>query len=94
MQFQGVKALEDFIESLRLDSVTQLPKDGTVHELTSNVLMFLEQLLEYTETIGRVLDQDANYSNQLDRLRVSDRNKALLGLYISEFVKKFWFSEK
>lgn len=80
-----MKALEDFIESLRLDSVTQLPKDGTVHELTSNVLMFLEQLLEYTETIGRVLDQDPSYSNQLDRLRASDRNKALLGLYISKF---------
>ncbi|KAB0800034.1 hypothetical protein PPYR_07914 [Photinus pyralis] len=80
----GAKALEDFIESLRSDSVTQLPKDGTVHELTSNVLMFLEQLLEYTSTLGRVLMDDLNYSSQLDKLKASDKNKAILGLYIKK----------
>lgn len=76
--------MEDFIESLRTESVTQLPPDGTVHELTSNVLMFLEQLLEYTETLGRVLADDPSYSIQLEKLRTTDKNKALLGLYISE----------
>lgn len=81
---KGAKALEDFIESLRSDSVTQLPKDGTVHELTSNVLMFLEQLLEYADTLGRVLADDPGYSLQLDKLKSSDKNKALLGLYISK----------
>lgn len=85
---QGVKALEDFIESLRSDSVTQLPPDATVHELTSNVLMFLEQLLEYTDTIGRVLAQDPTYNLQLDKIRSSDRNKALLGFYISNYLKE------
>ncbi|KAF2903735.1 hypothetical protein ILUMI_02443 [Ignelater luminosus] len=80
----GAKALEDFIESLRSDSVTQLPKDGTVHELTSNVLMFLEQLLEYADTLGRVLADDPGYSLQLDKLKSSDKNKALLGLYIKK----------
>ncbi|KAJ3644435.1 hypothetical protein Zmor_022168 [Zophobas morio] len=80
----GSKALEDFIESLRSDSVTQLPSDGTVHELTSNVIMFLEQLLDYTDTIGIVLAQDANYAKQLERLKASDHNKALLGLYIKK----------
>lgn len=63
--------------------MTQLPKDGTVHELTSNVLMFLEQLLEYTDTIGRVLKQDPTYNAQLEKLHSNDKNKALLGLYIS-----------
>lgn len=82
---QGVKGLEDFIESLRSDSVTQLPPDGTVHELTSNVLMFLEQLLEYTDTIGRVLAQDLSYSIHLDKLKSHDKNKALLGYYISTY---------
>lgn len=81
-----MKALEDFIESLRSDSVTQLPKDGTVHELTSNVLMFLEQLLEYTDTIGKVLALDPSYSTQLDKLKSTDKKKALLGLYISKFL--------
>ncbi|EFA08190.1 exocyst complex component 7 [Tribolium castaneum] len=80
----GAKALEDFIESLRSDSVTQLPSDGTVHELTSNVIMFLEQLLDYTDTIGMVLAQDVSYSRQLDRLKAADTNKALLGLYIKK----------
>lgn len=80
-----MKALEDFIESLRSDSVTQLPRDGTVHELTSNVLIFLEQLLEYIETIGNVLAQDLNYSMQLDKMRTTDKKKTLLGLYISNF---------
>ncbi|GJQ81880.1 hypothetical protein Trydic_g9905 [Trypoxylus dichotomus] len=84
LQSTGVKALEDFIESLRSDSVTQLPPDGTVHELTSNVLMFLEQLLEYTDTIGRVLSQDSNYNIHLDRIKSHDKNKALLGFYIKK----------
>ncbi|KAJ8976621.1 hypothetical protein NQ317_017451 [Molorchus minor] len=81
----GSKALEDFIESIRSDSVTQLPSDGTVHEMTSNVIMFLEQLLDYTDTIGVVLEQDPNYSQQLNKLKPTDPNKALLGFYITQF---------
>ncbi|KAJ8946861.1 hypothetical protein NQ318_006771 [Aromia moschata] len=81
---EGSKALEDFIESIRSDSVTQLPTDGTVHEMTSNVIMFLEQLLDYTDTIGTVLEQDPNYSRQLGKLKSNDQNKALLGLYIKK----------
>ncbi|CAG9832558.1 unnamed protein product [Diabrotica balteata] len=80
----GAKALEDFVDSIRSDSVTQLPSDGTVHEMTSNVIMFLEQLLDYTDTIGIVLEQDQNYSRQLGKLKFSDRSKALLGLYIKK----------
>jgi len=61
-----------------------LPRDGTVHELTSNVLIFLEQLLEYTETIGQVLAIDPAYSSKIDKLPVGDKNKAYLGLYIKK----------
>lgn len=83
---QGTKALEDFIESLRSDSVTQLPSDGTVHELTSNVIMFLEQLLDYTDIICKVLSVEQNYSRALDKLdTVKGTDKALLGLYISKY---------
>lgn len=78
------------MESLRSDAVSQLPKDGTVHELTSNVLMFLEQLLEYTDTIGKILIQDPTYSTQLDKLKATDKNKALLGLYISKHGLNSW----
>lgn len=73
------------MDSIRSDSVTtQLPSDGTVHEMTSNVIMFLEQLLDYIDTIGIVLEQDQNYSRQLNKLKFSDKCKALLGLYISK----------
>ncbi|XP_050311294.1 exocyst complex component 7 [Anthonomus grandis grandis] len=84
LQTTGAKALEDFIESLRSDSVAQLPPDGTVHELTSNVIMFLEQLLDYSDTIGVVLGQDPSYSRQLDKLKYNDQNKAFIGLYIKK----------
>lgn len=80
----GSKALEDFIESIRSDSVTQLPTDGTVHEMTSNVIMFLEHLLDYSDTIGIVLEQDPSYSRQLKLLKTGDHNKALLGLYVKK----------
>ncbi|XP_069692328.1 exocyst complex component 7 isoform X2 [Periplaneta americana] len=83
----GAKALEDFIESVRSDPSTQLPKDGTVHELTSNVLVFLEQLLDYVDTIGGVLAQDSVYSNALTLIPGHgkvDKNKALVGIYIKK----------
>lgn len=92
--FQGSKALEDFIESIRNDSSSGLPKDGTVHELTSNVLVFLEQLLDYSDMIARVLSQDAAYSSALAMLPNAnkiDKNKALLGIYISTLVQLFTF---
>ncbi|KAL1497450.1 hypothetical protein ABEB36_008422 [Hypothenemus hampei] len=84
LQTTGAKALDDFTESLRTDSITQLPPDGTVHELTSNVIMFLEQLLDYTDTIGIILGQDPNYSRQLEKLKYTDQNKAIIGLYIKK----------
>nr|CAD7596287.1 unnamed protein product [Timema genevievae] len=83
----GSKALEEFVESVRSDPSTQLPKDGTVHELTSNVLVFLEQLLDYVNTIGGVLSQESLYSNALTLVPNAskvDKNKVLLGIYISE----------
>ena len=46
--------------------------------------MFLEQLLEYTDIIGQVLAQEPNYNIQLEKIRSNDKNKALLGLYISK----------
>uniref|UniRef100_A0A671KWD6 Exocyst complex component 7 n=1 Tax=Sinocyclocheilus anshuiensis TaxID=1608454 RepID=A0A671KWD6_9TELE len=32
-----------------------MPKDGTVHELTSNAILFLQQLLDFQETAGAML---------------------------------------
>ncbi|XP_022248527.1 exocyst complex component 7-like [Limulus polyphemus] len=49
------KALEEFIDSIKNDPDTKLPKDGTVHELNSNVMMLLEQLQDYIDMLGSVL---------------------------------------
>lgn len=88
--------MEDFIDSVRNDTNSQLPKDGTVHELTSNVLVFLEQLIDYVDTIGSVLIRDQNYNSALNRINLAnvDRNKALLGIYISKLIDDFFYFKK
>ena len=87
----GSTALDDFIEGIRADPTTKekLPKDGTVFQLTSNVLLFLEQLLEFIDTLASVITtQDSTYNQTLLRLQrkisVSDRNQALVGIYITK----------
>ena len=85
---QGAKALEDLIESIRADPSTQLPKDGTVHELTSNVLVFLEQLLDYADTIAGVLEKEPAYAAALHHAGLAnrpERARALLGIYVSKY---------
>ena len=80
------KALEDFAESVRSESAAPLPRDGTVYEMTSNVLLFLSQLTDLADTVGPLLAQDQSYSNTLVHTQPwpkSHRNKAFLGLYIS-----------
>ncbi|KAB1265012.1 Exocyst complex component 7 [Camelus dromedarius] len=37
------------------DKEYNMPKDGTVHELTSNAILFLQQLLDFQETAGAML---------------------------------------
>ncbi|XP_026675245.1 exocyst complex component 7 [Ceratina calcarata] len=59
LNITGAKALEDFAESVRNESNSILPKDGTVAESTSNVLVFLEQLAEYADTAGSVLKRSS-----------------------------------
>lgn len=84
---QGAKALEDFAESVRNESGAALPKDGTVAEGTSNVLIFLEQLAENADTAGVVLrrnidiDQSMTYGKNVDT-----GHRMILGVYISKFV--------
>ncbi|KYN03557.1 PREDICTED: exocyst complex component 7 [Cyphomyrmex costatus] len=81
----GAKALEEFAESVRNESGAGLPKDGTVAEGTSNVLIFLEQLAEYADMAGTVLrrnlftDQSALYSKEPENV-----HKMVLGVYIKK----------
>lgn len=54
--------------------------------MTSNVVLFLGQLTDLSDTVGPLLAQDQSYSNALVHTQPwpkPQRNKALLGLYIS-----------
>uniref|UniRef100_A0AAQ4QP10 Exocyst complex component 7 n=1 Tax=Gasterosteus aculeatus aculeatus TaxID=481459 RepID=A0AAQ4QP10_GASAC len=57
METIGAKALEEFADSIKNDPDKEynMPKDGTVHELTSNAILFLQQLLDFHETAGAML---------------------------------------
>lgn len=69
LEFVGAKALEDFTENIKHDPGKQsnMPKDGTVHELTSNTLIFLEHLLGYTETVGNMLNSQDQVLDPITR---------------------------
>jgi len=59
----GARALEEFNVSIRRDPDRHLPEDGTVHQLTSNVLSFMNQTLDYQQIAGRMLaSQDPSFS--------------------------------
>lgn len=87
----GANALDAFVESIRGDSTPRekMPRDGTVFQLTSNVILFLEQIHDFVDTLAMILtSQDTSYNQTLLRLNrkisVSERNPALVGLYIKK----------
>ncbi|XP_072312269.1 exocyst complex component 7 isoform X7 [Eucyclogobius newberryi] len=81
METIGAKALEEFADSIKNDPDKEynMPKDGTVHELTSNAILFLQQLLDFHETAGAML---ASQESSLSSNYTSDFNKRLLSSYI------------
>lgn len=58
--------LEDFTDSVKTDpgKESNMPKDGTVHELTSNVMLFLQQLVSNFDVAGGILASQHHGSNQ------------------------------
>lgn len=88
--------MEDFAELVRSEEKNSpLPKDGTVYEMTSNVVLFLGQLTDLSDTVGPLLAQDQSYSNTLVHTQPwpkQQRNKALLGLYISTFTNLLYIT--
>ncbi|XP_023196608.1 exocyst complex component 7 isoform X6 [Xiphophorus maculatus] len=94
METIGAKALEEFADSIKNDPDKEynMPKDGTVHELTSNAILFLQQLLDFHETAGAMLASQVlgdTYNIPLDPRETSsassstsDFNKRLLSSYI------------
>ncbi|XP_030610483.1 exocyst complex component 7 isoform X5 [Archocentrus centrarchus] len=81
METIGAKALEEFADSIKNDPDKEynMPKDGTVHELTSNAILFLQQLLDFHETAGAML---ASQETSSASSYASDFNKKLLSTYI------------
>ena len=50
--------------SIRGDSTPKekMPRDGTVFQLTSNVILFLQQINEFVDTLAMILTQDTSYN--------------------------------
>lgn len=73
------KALEELVDSVKSDPEGKMPRDGTVHELTSNVMVVLEQLLGFVEAAGAVLAvwDLASFSQS------RDPNRAALAQYVT-----------
>ncbi|XP_048025913.1 exocyst complex component 7 isoform X9 [Megalobrama amblycephala] len=89
METIGAKALEEFADSIKNDPDKEynMPKDGTVHELTSNAILFLQQLLDFQETAGAMLASQVlgdTYNIPLDPRESSSSASS----YSSEFSRK------
>ncbi|XP_074870277.1 exocyst complex component 7 isoform X2 [Carettochelys insculpta] len=82
METTGAKALEDFADNIKNDPDKEynMPKDGTVHELTSNAILFLQQLLDFQETAGAMLASQETSSSASSYS--SEFSKRLLSTYI------------
>ncbi len=73
------KSLEEFIDYIKSDIHTKVPKDGTVHELTSNVMIFVVQLLGYLDILSRVITVTDLQSLE----NSSDKNRLAFAQYIT-----------
>lgn len=73
------KSLEEFIEYIKSDIHTRVPKDGTVHELTSNVMLFLVDLQSYLDILSRVVTVTDFRSMEL----CPDKNRVAYAQYIT-----------
>ncbi|XP_077020009.1 exocyst complex component 7 isoform X4 [Tamandua tetradactyla] len=82
METTGAKALEDFADNIKNDPDKEynMPRDGTVHELTSNAILFLQQLLDFQETAGAMLASQETSSSATSYS--SEFSKRLLSTYI------------
>uniref|UniRef100_A0A8C8EGL0 Exocyst complex component 7 n=1 Tax=Oncorhynchus tshawytscha TaxID=74940 RepID=A0A8C8EGL0_ONCTS len=83
METIGAKALEEFADSIKNDPDKEynMPKDGTVHELTSNAILFLQQLLDFQETAGAMLASQGREETS-SSASSSEFSRRLLSTYI------------
>ncbi|XP_038047296.1 exocyst complex component 7-like isoform X1 [Patiria miniata] len=76
LETTGAKALEEFFDVVKNDpDKSNMPRDGTVHELTSNALTFLEHFLDYIDTTAAMLTahRDQGYSAKTTDVEANKR---------------------
>lgn len=76
------KALNEFIDFIKNDIDPKVPKDGTVHELTSNVMIFLVNLLNFVDILSRVITGGSSTDSAMQR-SAKDKNKVVYAQYIT-----------
>ncbi|KAL7641082.1 UNVERIFIED_CONTAM: hypothetical protein RMT77_008219 [Armadillidium vulgare] len=82
-------ALDAFVNSLRSEGERALPKDGTVHELTSNALVFVEHLLDFASTLAPILQKEVP---NVDTMKSPPNAKLCLGFYIKRVLSYLGFA--
>lgn len=66
---------EDYIQYIKVDSekLSNLPKDGTVHSLTSNTMRYIEALLDYAGALGDIFQGFSSFSLASDTSELEKR---------------------
>lgn len=68
-----ITSLDEFADYVHNDSDNKVPRDGTVHELTNNVMIFIEQSREYLDIMSNVIpvkDMQAMENSGADKNRL------------------------
>lgn len=85
-------SLEELVSFVSSDNEMKVPADGTVHELTNNVMIFVEQLHEYLDIMSSVIpikDMQAMENTQdKNRHGFAQYITRLLGVLGSTIMKK------
>ncbi|XP_071797550.1 exocyst complex component 7-like isoform X1 [Asterias amurensis] len=82
LETTGAKALEEFFDVVKNDpDKSNMPRDGTVHELTSNALTFLEHLLDYVETTAAMLTGQRDHSSRNQDI---EAKKKKVSIYVAK----------
>uniref|UniRef100_A0A4W3JAF9 Exocyst complex component 7 n=1 Tax=Callorhinchus milii TaxID=7868 RepID=A0A4W3JAF9_CALMI len=85
METTGAKALEEFADNIKNDPDKEynMPKDGTVHELTSNAILFLQQLLDFQETASAMLASQGTWLLHIVKFLLPPSGKILGNLQLN-----------
>lgn len=76
------KSLEEFASYVHTDNDMKVPRDGTVHELTNNVMIFIEQLREYLDIMSNVIPVRDMQAME----NTSDKNRLGFAQYITRLL--------